>query len=124
MLAQSYSEDAKTAPNGGDLGIMPESALDQSQSRFAKVIHQYDSRANIAVSSGCTPDGIPDFEGISKETAGQRILTIRAFRKPSACGLFNKKDQLLRDAFYEVARDEAKVVNYLAGSILASRDKK
>jgi len=31
--------------------------------------------------------------------------------------LINRKDQLLKTAYYETARNEAKVVNYLAQSI-------
>ncbi len=38
--------------------------------------------------------------------------------------LINRKDQLLKAAYYEVARNEAKVVNYFANGIIASRDKK
>jgi peptidyl-prolyl cis-trans isomerase SurA len=38
--------------------------------------------------------------------------------------LLNRKDQLLRAAYYEVARDEAKVANYQAQSIMQNRDKK
>jgi len=34
--------------------------------------------------------------------------------------LLNRKDQLLKNAYYEVARDEAKVVNYLARSVVES----
>ena len=37
--------------------------------------------------------------------------------------LVNRKDQLLRAAYYEIARNDAKVVNYLAESIMQSKDK-
>jgi peptidyl-prolyl cis-trans isomerase SurA len=37
--------------------------------------------------------------------------------------LLNRKDQLLKAAYYEVARDEAKVINYLASSITGSDQK-
>ena len=32
----------------------------------------------------------------------------------------NRKDQFLKDAFYEVARNEAQVVNYFAEGIVKS----
>ncbi len=32
--------------------------------------------------------------------------------------LLNRKDQLLKNAYYEVARNEAKIVNYLARGIV------
>jgi peptidyl-prolyl cis-trans isomerase SurA len=37
--------------------------------------------------------------------------------------LINRKDQLLRAAFYEVARNEATVINYFAASIGAGQAK-
>ncbi len=38
--------------------------------------------------------------------------------------LINRKDQVLRAAYYEVARNEAQVVNRLAIGITVNRDKK
>ena len=35
--------------------------------------------------------------------------------------LLNRKDQLLRAAFYETARNQAKVENYFAASIVAGK---
>jgi len=60
---------------------------------------------------------------ISKEPAGQRELSDPRVQEEIRQGLFQAKQQMLRSAFYEVARSEAKVVNYYAESVLASRDK-
>ena len=38
--------------------------------------------------------------------------------------LINRKDQLLRAAYYEVARDQAQVVNYLAQAVAQTKDGK
>ena len=38
--------------------------------------------------------------------------------------LINRKDQLLKAAYYEMARNEAKVVNYFANRVIGNRDKK
>ena len=38
--------------------------------------------------------------------------------------LLNRKDQLRRQAYYEMVRNEAKVENYLANSIVAASAKK
>jgi peptidyl-prolyl cis-trans isomerase SurA len=38
--------------------------------------------------------------------------------------LINRKDQLLKAAYYEVARNEAKVVNYFANRVVGNREKK
>jgi peptidyl-prolyl cis-trans isomerase SurA len=37
--------------------------------------------------------------------------------------LLNRKDQLLKAAYYEAARNEAKVVNYLARSVVDNAGK-
>jgi len=71
-----------------------------------------------------TPEGYRILKVISKEPAGQRSLDDPRVQESIRMQLFNKKDQLLRAAFYEVARDDAKVVNHYAESIRASRDKK
>src|SRR5260370_5821361 len=38
MLAQSYSEDPNTAPNGGDLGFVQQSALEKVQPELRKMV--------------------------------------------------------------------------------------
>lgn len=121
-LAQNYSEDSKTAPNGGDLGFIPESSLDKANPELRKII--------LAMSPGQISKIIHTAEGyriiklISKEPAGQRELSDPRVQESIRRELFQRKDQLLRSAFYEVARTQAKVVNYYAQSVLASRDTK
>jgi len=122
MLAQGYSEDSNSAPNGGDLGMVPESALDKANPDLRKMI--LDMTPGQVSGVVHTPEGYRILKVISKEPAGQRELSDPRVQETIRVGLFNKKDQLLRDAFYEDARCEAKVVNYLAQSILATRDRK
>jgi peptidyl-prolyl cis-trans isomerase SurA len=38
--------------------------------------------------------------------------------------LINRKDQLLKAAYYEVARNDAKVTNYFANRIIWNHEKK
>jgi peptidyl-prolyl cis-trans isomerase SurA len=38
--------------------------------------------------------------------------------------LINRKDQLLKAAYYEMARNDAKVVNYFVNGVLGDRVKK
>jgi len=70
------------------------------------------------------PDGYKIFKLISRESAGQRTLDDPRVQEEIRQGLFNAKQQMLRAAFYEVARSEAKIVNYYAKSVLDSRDSK
>ncbi len=61
-----------------------------------------------------TPEGYRILKVISKEPAGQRDLNDPRVQQTIREGLLNRKDQLYKAAYYEVARNESKVVNYLA----------
>jgi peptidyl-prolyl cis-trans isomerase SurA len=121
-LAQNYSEDANTAPNGGDLGFVPESALEKVNPELRKTILSMTPGQVSPILR--TPEGYRIIKLISKEPAGQRQLSDPRVQEEIRQGLFQAKEQVLRSAFYEVARSEAKVVNYYARSVLESRDKK
>ena len=60
---------------------------------------------------------------ISKEPAGQRELNDPRVQQSIRNTLLNRKDSLLRAAYYEVARNTAKVTNYLAQSIMQNAEK-
>lgn len=122
MLAQNFSEDPASAPNGGDLGFVPESALEKSNSPdVRKILSVAPGQVSPIVK---TAEGYRIFKIFSKEPAGQRELSDPRVQQNIRETLLNRKDQLLRNAYYEVARDEAKVVNYLAQSVTRSKDKK
>jgi peptidyl-prolyl cis-trans isomerase SurA len=120
-LAQNYSEDA-SASNGGDLGFVPESTLDKANPELRKLI--LDMTPGQVSQVIHTPEGYRLIKLISKEPAGQRELSDPRVQENIRRELFQRRDQLLRSTFYEVARSEAKVTNYYAQSVLASRDKK
>jgi peptidyl-prolyl cis-trans isomerase SurA len=115
MLAQNYSENPNTAPNGGDLGFIPESALEKANVELRKMV--------VSLAPGQfspvirTPEGYRILKVISKEPAGQRELNDPRVQQTIRETLLNRKDQLFKAAYYEVARNEAQVVNYLATSI-------
>ncbi|HEY7212539.1 MAG TPA: SurA N-terminal domain-containing protein [Bryobacteraceae bacterium] len=121
QLAQSYSED-QFAGNGGDVGFVPESALDKANPELRKII--LDMTPGQVSPIIHTTEGYRIIKLISKEPAGQRQLSDPRVQEEIRQGLFQAKEQVLRSAFYEVARSEAKVVNYYAQSVLASRDSK
>lgn len=122
MLAQNYSEDPNSTQNGGDLGFIPESSLERANAELRKTV--------IALSPGQTtgvlrtPDGYRILKVISKEPAGQRELTDPKVQQTIRETLINRKDQLLKAAYYEVARNEAKVTDYFANRIIGNREKK
>src|ERR1700732_3640434 len=121
-VAQNFSEDPTYAPNGGDLGFVPESALEKANPEIRKAI-------STATPGQVTPivrtaEGYRVFKVFSKEPSGQRELTDPRVQQNIREKLLNRKDQLLRGAYYEVARDEAKVVNYLAMTVAQAKEKK
>ena len=120
-LAQNYSEDPGSAPNGGDFGFIPESSLDKANPELRKLILSMTPGQISPVIH--TPEGYRIIKLISKEPAGQRQLSDPRVQEEIRQGLFQVREQALRSAFYEVARSEAKVVNYYAQSVLESRDK-
>ena len=121
QLAQNYSEDPNSAPNGGDLGFIPESALEKANLELRKMIA---SLAPGQTASVRTPEGYRILKVISKEPAGQRELGDPRVQQTIRDTLLNRKDQLLKAAYYEVARNEAVVVNYLELGIARSKDQK
>ena len=59
-----------------------------------------------------TPEGYRILKLITREPAGQRDLSDPKVQQTIRETLINRKDQLLKAAYYEMARNEAKVVNY------------
>jgi peptidyl-prolyl cis-trans isomerase SurA len=117
-LAQNFSEDPATIQNGGDLGFLPESAFDKTSPELRKLV--------LSLQPGQLSPILPSQDAyrilkmISKEPAGQRDLNDPRVSQTIRERLINRKDQLLKTAYYENARNEAKVVNYLAQTITES----
>lgn len=122
MVAQSYSEDPQTTPNGGDLGFLPESSLDKASPDLRKLVLslQPGSLSNIIH----TPDGYRILKVISKEPAGQRDLNDPRAQQSIREILIERKDQLLKTAYYEMARNEAKVVDFMARQVFGTTSAK
>ncbi|HML18206.1 MAG TPA: peptidylprolyl isomerase [Bryobacteraceae bacterium] len=122
MLAQNYSEDSNSSQNGGDLGFIPESALEKANVDLRKAVMSL--RPGEITGVLHTAEGYRILKVISREPAGQRDLTDPKVQQTIRETLINRKDQLLKAAYYEVARNEAKVVNYFATRIVGSKEKK
>ena len=56
-----------------------------------------------------------------REPAGQRELQDPKVQQNIRETLMNRKDQLLRAAYYEVARNDAKVTNYYAETVFQNK---
>lgn len=122
MLAQNFSEDPSTAANGGDLGFIGESALDKASPDLRKLVM---SLQNGQISQPLkTQEGYRILKVISKEPAGQRELSDPRVQQSIRDQLINRKDQLLRAVYYEIARNEAQVTNHFAVQIASNWGKK
>ena len=86
----------------------------------AKADHGDAARPGFARSSPASRP-IASLKMISKEPAGQRDLNDPRVQQTIREGLLSRKDQLLRNAYYETARNEATVMNYLAKKILETK---
>jgi peptidyl-prolyl cis-trans isomerase SurA len=125
-VAMNFSEDKDTASSGGDMGFVTESQLHAAASReiydaitklkpgqFTEVVPM-----NGGPTASPKPIGYAIYKMISREAAGQRTLNDVQVRAAIHQNLREVRAQLLKSAYYEQLRDEAKVHNYLADQIL------
>jgi peptidyl-prolyl cis-trans isomerase SurA len=121
MVAQNYSEDPNYAPNGGDMGLIPESNLEKVSPELKRLILSL--QPGVASRPIATPNGYLILKLISREPAGQRELSDPRVQQDIRETLLNRKDQLLKAAYYEVARNRSKIVNYLAQTVVDNAGK-
>ena len=121
-VAMSYSEQPDTAQNGGDLGFIPESSLKSDKTTFDIVSKLKPGQYSVVMPVG-DPNthqvvGFRIVKMISKEAAGQRELKDPRVQQAIREQLRDRREQLLKAAYYEVIRDKASVENYFAEEIL------
>ena len=119
-VAMDYSEDPESAQRGGDLGLVPVSALKQSPEALRQaVIGQKPGTVNV-VSAG----GMHSIVAvIAHELAGERGLSTPGMKEGITQTLKDRKEQLLRTAYLSAARGDAAVVNYAARRVVESQGK-
>ena len=123
MLAQNYSEDPNTAANGGDMGFIPESNLEKASPELRRMVMSLPPNAISSIIR--TADGYYRIlRMISKEPAGQRDLNDPRVQQSIRETLLNGKDQLLKAAYFETARNSSTIRNYLAMSVVDNAGKK
>lgn len=121
-VAMNLSEQPETAQNGGDLGFIPESSLKSDKAAFDSINKlkpgQYTTVLVVADPNSHQVFGYRVVRLISKEAAGQRELQDPRVQQAIREQLRDRREQLLKAAYYEVIRDEAKVENFFAEDIL------
>ena len=123
-VAINFSENPNTSSNGGDMGFIPESQLHGDPEVYGAisklkpgeitdVIPAYDGSG-----SGRRVVGYAIYKLISREPAGQRELNDPRVQQAIRQGLRENHAQLLKNAYFEMLHDEAKVHNYFADQII------
>ena len=115
-----YSEDPESAQRGGDLGLVPVSALKQAPEPLRKaVIGKKPGTVNVV-----TAGGIHTIVAVvAHEQAGERGLSTPGVKEGITQTLKDRKEQLLRTAYLSAARGDATVVNHVARRVVESQGK-
>ena len=121
-VAMNFSEQPETSQNGGDLGFVPESSLKTDRAAYDAVNKlkpgQYTTVLVVADPNSHQIYGFRIVKLISKETSGQRELKDPRVQQAIREQLRDRREQLLKAAYYESIRDKATVENYYADEIL------
>ena len=123
-LAMKYSEDPETSGNGGDLGTVPESGLKGADPATRETVMKLKPGQYSPVITVLNPAnrlmGFRIVKVVSKEPAGQREFSDPRVQQAIRSQLHDRREQLLKAAYYEVLRDSAKVENFYAKKVLDS----
>jgi len=116
-LAQNYSEDPDSTASGGDLGFIFQSSLEQVDLTLRQVVASLSPGEISPIIK--TGDEYRIIHLISIEQAGQRDYSDPRVQQTIRETIRSRKDQLLRAAYLEVARNEAQIDNYLAREVVS-----
>ncbi len=124
-LAMNFSENPQTSSSGGDMGSIPEDTLQQNPQVFAAVSKLKPGHVTDIIPFPDPQDpkklgGYAIFQLISKDPAGQHDVSEPQIQQRIRQGLHDNRSQLLKGAYFEMLRDQAKVENFFAEQIFKS----
>jgi peptidyl-prolyl cis-trans isomerase SurA len=119
----NFSENTQTASNGGDMGMLPESQLRQNPVLYAAIgkLKAGQNTDIIPFPDQTDPKkigGYAIFHLFERAAAGQRDLSDPRVQQQIRQQLRDSRSQLLKSAYFEMVRDQAKVQNFLAEQIM------
>lgn len=120
-VAMNYSEQPGTSGNGGDMGFIPESSLKADRAAMQAISTLKVGQYTTPIAAYDTPNHLAGFRIVklmAREAAGQRDLSDPRVQAAIRQQLRERREQLLKAAYFEVVRNEAKVENYLADELL------
>jgi peptidyl-prolyl cis-trans isomerase SurA len=121
-LAMNFSEACDTASSGGDMGFIPESRLKSDPEIYNAIAQlkpgQITDILPMVQPASKKPFGYMILKLIAVEPAGQHPLSDPRVQQMIRQQLHDSRSRLLQSAYYEVLRDQARVVNYYAEDVL------
>ena len=121
-VAKEYSEDPSSGPAGGDLAFQPLQAIENIDPRLTQAVQKMRTGETFPQVIE-TRFGFHILKLLEKDAGRQKDLTDPRVQQQVRKVIFDRKDQTLKSAFSEVARNKATVVNYLAQRILETAGK-
>jgi peptidyl-prolyl cis-trans isomerase SurA len=124
-LAMNFSEDPQTSASGGDRGLVSESQLASNPVVYAAVSKLKPGQVTDIIPFPDPQDpkktaGYVILQLLSKESAGQHDLSEPQVQQRIRQGLHDARSTLLKNAYFEMLRDQAKIENFLAEQIFKS----
>jgi peptidyl-prolyl cis-trans isomerase SurA len=119
-LARAYSEDPESAPRGGDMGLVPLSAIRRAPAALRDAVLNTEPGRATVVQDG---NVLRIVLVVSREKAGQRDLSTPGTKEQITQAIRMRKEQLLRDAYLNARRTDAEVTNYLARRLVERNGK-
>ncbi len=123
-LAMNFSENAQTSASGGDMGSVSESQLKSSSAVYENIAKLKPGQVTDIIPfpdpadpTGRKIGGYAIFQLLARDPAGQHDVSEPGIQQRIRQGLRDARSQLLKGAFFEMLRDQAKVENYFAEQI-------
>lgn len=126
-LAMNFSERPDTSSSGGDIGFVSESQMKADPIVFTAIMKlkpgQVSEILPLLDQQSHKVAGYAIYKVISREPAGQRQLSDPAVQQAIRQQLREGRSQLLKSAYLEMLRDQAKVENFYAEQIFKNEAK-
>jgi peptidyl-prolyl cis-trans isomerase SurA len=121
-LAMNFSENPNTASSQGDMGFVAESAMRGDPSTYASITKLKAGEITEIITGPIDPAtrkpaGYTIYKLVSREPAGQRELNDPRVQQAVRQQLHEGRANLLKAAYFEMLRDQAKVENFFAEQI-------
>jgi len=121
VVARDWSEDPQSAPNGGDLNFNSLEDLEKIDPKLKQAVEHLKIGETSPLIE--TRFGYHIFKLLERDPGGQKDLSNPQVQTQIRQEIFSHKEQMLRAAFSEVARNKAQINNYLAERLLDSAGK-